>query len=127
MDPERARARAQQFGIPRALTVEALLAEPDIEIVLNLTIPKAHFEVAMAALEAGKSVYNEKPLAVGREEARKILELGKRESTSSRMCTRHVSRCGPANVSSIDRYRSDRHSCRRDGVHDFSRPRRLAS
>lgn len=75
MDLERARARAQQFGIPRALTVEALLEEPDIEAVLNLTIPKAHFEVAMAALEAGKSVYNEKPLAVELEEARKILEL----------------------------------------------------
>ena len=63
-DPERARARAQQFGISGALTVEALLAEPDIEIVLNLTIPQAHFEIAMAVLAAGKSVYNEKPLAI---------------------------------------------------------------
>jgi predicted dehydrogenase len=72
---ERARARAQQFGISRALSVEALLAEPDVEAVLNLTIPKAHFEVAMRALAAGKSVYNEKPLAVEREEARRILEL----------------------------------------------------
>ena len=127
MDLERARARAQQFGIPHALSVEALLAEPDIEAVLNLTIPKAHFEVAMAALEAGKSVYNEKPLAVEREEARKILELAERESTSSWMRTRHVSRCGPANVPSIDRHRSDRNSCGCYGLHDFSRTRGLAS
>ena len=55
--------------------VDALLAEPNVEAVLNLTIPKAHFAVAMAALEAGKSVYNEKPLAVEREEARKILDF----------------------------------------------------
>jgi predicted dehydrogenase len=75
MDPERARARAQQFQIPRALPVEALLAEADIEIVLNLTIPQAHHEIAMAALAAGKSVYNEKPLAVTREDARKVLDL----------------------------------------------------
>ena len=74
-DPERARARAQQFGISGALTVETLLAEPDIEIVLNLTIPQAHFEIAMAVLEAGKNVYNEKPLAVAREDARKILNF----------------------------------------------------
>ena len=75
MDLERARARAQQFQVPRALGVEALLAESDIEIVLNLTVPKAHFQVAMAALEAGKSVYNEKPLAVAREEARQVLDF----------------------------------------------------
>lgn len=74
-DLERARARAQQFQVPRALAVEALLAEADIEMVLNLTIPKAHFEVAMAALQAGKSVYNEKPLAVARAEARQILDF----------------------------------------------------
>ena len=75
MDPERARARAQQFQIPRALAVEALLAEPDIEVILNLTIPKAHADIAMAALRAGKNVYNEKPLAVECEEARKVLDL----------------------------------------------------
>jgi predicted dehydrogenase len=75
MDLQRARDRAQQFGIPRALAVDALLAEPDIEVILNLTIPKAHADVAMAALRSGKNVYNEKPLAVGREEARKVLDL----------------------------------------------------
>ena len=80
MDLERARARAQQFQISRALPVEILLADPEIEAILNLTIPRAHFEVAMAALQAGKSVYNEKPLAIGLEEARKILECAAEKS-----------------------------------------------
>lgn len=71
---ERARARAAEFGVPRALTVDELLADPTIEIVVNLTIPRAHGEVGLAAIEAGKSVYNEKPLAVTREEGRQLLE-----------------------------------------------------
>ena len=75
IDPERARARAQQFQIPRALSVDALLAQGDIEIIVNLTIPKAHAEIAAAALNAGKHVYNEKPLAIDRAEAREVLEL----------------------------------------------------
>ncbi len=75
--PERARAKAAEFGIPRACTVEELLADPEIEIVLNLTIPIAHAEVALAALEAGKCVYNEKPLAITRADGRKMLDLAK--------------------------------------------------
>jgi predicted dehydrogenase len=71
--PERAQARAEEFGVPRALAVDELLADPEIELVLNLTVPKAHAEVALRAVEAGKSVYNEKPLAVAREEARRLL------------------------------------------------------
>ena len=73
--PERAQARAVEFGVPRACSVEELLADPEVEVVLNLTIPKAHAEVALAALEAGKSVYSEKPLAVRREDARRMLDL----------------------------------------------------
>jgi predicted dehydrogenase len=57
--------------------VEELLADPSIDIVLNLTVPNAHYQVAMAALEAGKSVYNEKPLTITREEGLKMLELAK--------------------------------------------------
>ncbi len=75
--PERARAKAAEFGIPRSCTVEELLADPEIEIVLNLTIPIAHAEVALAALEAGKCVYNEKPLAITRADGRKMLDLAK--------------------------------------------------
>ncbi len=77
LDMERARARAAEYGVPKACSVEELLADPQIELVINLTIPQAHAEVAMAALEAGKSVYNEKPLAVTREDGRRMLALAK--------------------------------------------------
>ncbi len=75
--PERAKAKAEQHQIPKACTPEELLADPEIEIVVNLTIPKAHFEVSLAALEAGKSAYSEKPLAVTREEGRRLLEVAR--------------------------------------------------
>ena len=75
IDMQRAQVRADAYNIPKALSVRDLLAEPEIELVLNLTIPKAHAEVALAVLEAGKNVYNEKPLAIQREDAREILEL----------------------------------------------------
>ena len=77
--PERAKEKAAKYGIPKACSVKQLLADKDIEIVVNLTIPKAHGEVALAALEAGKSVYNEKPLAVTREDGRKTLEIARKK------------------------------------------------
>jgi predicted dehydrogenase len=77
IDMQRAWARAQEYGITDALTVAELLADPGIEIILNLTVPKAHAEVALASLEAGKSVYNEKPLAIERNDAQTMLELAR--------------------------------------------------
>jgi predicted dehydrogenase len=77
LEPAKARARGEEFGVP-ACTPDELLADPAIEIVLNLTTPGAHAEVALAAVEAGKSVYNEKPLAVTREEGRRILKAAER-------------------------------------------------
>ncbi len=77
--PERAQAKAAQHDIPRACGVEELLADPAIEIVLNLTIPRAHASVALAALDAGKSVYNEKPLAITRAEGRRMLDLAEEQ------------------------------------------------
>ncbi len=74
LDFARAQACADEYGA-RALEVDTLLADPEIELVLNLTTPNAHFEVARAALDAGKHVYNEKPLAVEREEGRHLLDL----------------------------------------------------
>ena len=62
--PERAAERAAEYGIPAVATVAELLADPEIEVVLNLTTPDAHASVAQAALDAGKGVYNEKPLAI---------------------------------------------------------------
>ena len=71
--PERARARAEEFGVPKAYSVEALLADPEVELVINLTIPKVHAEVNIAAIEAGKHAYCEKPLAINRAEGQKTL------------------------------------------------------
>lgn len=75
LDMDRARARAEEFGVARAVTVDDLLADPEIELVVNLTTPQAHAEVALRALESGKSVYNEKPLAIAKEDAQRILAL----------------------------------------------------
>ncbi len=75
--PERASAKAAEYHIPKACNVQELLADPEIEIVVNLTIPKAHAEVALAALQADKSVHNEKPLAVSREDGMQLLKLAR--------------------------------------------------
>ncbi len=68
-----AQARADEYEIPKAATVEDLLADPEIEIVINLTPHRVHFDVGMQVLNAGKSVYTEKPLAVYRHEANQLL------------------------------------------------------
>ncbi len=70
--PDVAARRAAEFGV-RAMAVEALLADAEIELVLNLTIPAAHFEVTMAALGAGKHVFTEKPLATSLEAGRRLV------------------------------------------------------
>jgi predicted dehydrogenase len=72
---ERAQARATEYGVPRACSVDELLADPSVEVVLNLTIPRAHGEVGLAALAANKSVYNEKPLAIRPADAQRMLAL----------------------------------------------------
>lgn len=74
---ERARAKAAEFHIPKASLVEEMLHDPEIEIVVNLTIPHAHAQVAMAAFNAGKHVYGEKPLGVNRKEGNAILREAK--------------------------------------------------
>jgi predicted dehydrogenase len=71
-----AEARGAEFGI-RAATVEGLLADPGIEIVVNLTVPLAHVEVGLKAIAAGKHVHSEKPLAIDTAEARPLLEVAK--------------------------------------------------
>ena len=63
-----AEARGAEFGVP-AVSVEAMLADPAIEIVLNLTIPGAHVAVSRQIIAAGKHAYSEKPLGVSFAEA----------------------------------------------------------
>jgi predicted dehydrogenase len=78
LDMNRARAQAEQFGVPKVLSVGDLLRDDSIELVLNLTVPKAHAAVALHAIEAGKHTFAEKPLGVNREEGRQVLEAAKR-------------------------------------------------
>jgi predicted dehydrogenase len=72
LDMDKARARGEEFGA-RAVTVEQLLGDPNVDIVMNLTIPAAHYEVALQCVRAGKHVHNEKPLCLTREEAATLL------------------------------------------------------
>ena len=74
---EVAEARGAQFGI-KATTVDALLADPDIDLVVNLTIPRAHVEVGLRALSAGKHVYSEKPFGITFAEGKTLLDAAER-------------------------------------------------
>ena len=73
LDTDRARTVAGKHGIPVSGTLAEVLAIPEVEVVVNLTIPAAHVEVAMAALDAGKHVYGEKPLALRPDDGAKLL------------------------------------------------------
>ncbi len=77
LDIDRAKAKAEEHGVPKACSVEELLADPEIEIVINLTIPKAHYEVCLAAVNAGKHTHVEKPLCVTREQGKHLLKTAK--------------------------------------------------
>lgn len=76
LNMEAAQAKAEENNI-RALTVEELLADPEIQIVINLTTPQAHAEINTKALKAGKHAYCEKPFAVNRDEAQQVLALAR--------------------------------------------------
>ena len=73
LDVERAKQVGSDFGI-RGCSVQELMADDEIELVVNLTIPAAHAEVALKAIDAGKHIYGEKPLAVTADEGRQILD-----------------------------------------------------
>jgi predicted dehydrogenase len=70
---ERAEDRAREFGVLHVLTVDEMLADDEIDIIVNLTTPDAHADIASAAIRAGKHVYNEKPLTIELEDAQQVL------------------------------------------------------
>ncbi len=67
IDVPRAEAAAKKYGVPHAGDVDSVLALPEVEVIVNLTIPAAHVSVATAALKAGKHIYGEKPLTLERD------------------------------------------------------------
>lgn len=70
---DRAQLQADKYGVPGSGSVEQALADDGVELVINLTIPAAHAEVAHQALQAGKHVWNEKPLATSRSDAQSLV------------------------------------------------------
>ena len=74
LDASRARKQAAAYDLGFAGTADELLAVDDIELVLNLTTPAAHAEVALAVLESGRHVWSEKPLTLDRASARDVLK-----------------------------------------------------
>jgi len=74
-DKKRSSRFAQHYGLVEVETLEALLSDPKVEIILNLTNPRNHFEISKLALEAGKHVYSEKPLAMCMKEAQALYDL----------------------------------------------------
>ncbi|MFK4811252.1 Gfo/Idh/MocA family protein [Devosia sp. ZW T5_3] len=76
MNPAAAKARADEFGL-KAVDLDAIFTDPSIDIILNLTIPKAHVEVGLRAIDAGKHVYSEKPLGIVFAEGKKLVEAAK--------------------------------------------------
>lgn len=74
--PQAAAARGEEFGVP-AKSIDDLLDDPAIEVVVNLTVPLAHVEVGLRAIAAGKHVHSEKPLAVTVAEARRLLDAAR--------------------------------------------------
>lgn len=78
-DPDRASRFAARYSVGVYGTLDALLEDPGIDIVVNLTNPKSHYSISKASLEAGKHVYSEKPLAVVFPEAQELVDLAERK------------------------------------------------
>jgi len=73
LDEARAAAAAAEYGAAASGTLADILAIAEVEVVVNLTIPSAHAEVAAAALRAGKHLYGEKPITLDPAEAKALL------------------------------------------------------
>jgi len=67
LDVERARTQAEKYGVPRWGTADDVLADPEVQLVVNLTIPAAHTEISGRAIASGKHVWTEKPLGLDRD------------------------------------------------------------
>lgn len=80
LNHEAAQKQAEAFPAPRVLEVDALIDDPEVEIVLNLTIPAVHAEIYTRALNAGKHAYCEKPFALNTTDGQAVLELAASKS-----------------------------------------------
>jgi predicted dehydrogenase len=74
LDQDRARAQAEKHGVAESGSSADVLSHPDVEIVVNLTIPAVHAQVSSQVIAAGKNVWSEKPISIDRETGRALLE-----------------------------------------------------
>ncbi len=74
LDPNAAKMRADEYAL-KAQSVEELLGNDEIDLIVNLTIPDAHFSVSKSALEAGKHVYSEKPLVLSLQQGEALQKI----------------------------------------------------
>lgn len=77
IDGTRAEQKAAEHGVPKACAPAELLADPDVDLVINLTPPLAHAKTSLAAIRAGKHVWSEKPLAASLEEAGRLVDAAR--------------------------------------------------
>jgi predicted dehydrogenase len=82
LDYQRAQAKAADFGIACVQTPGEMLADPAVQLVANLTHPRAHADVTLAAIEAGKHVYTEKPFATTRDDAQRIIQAARQRNVT---------------------------------------------
>lgn len=75
LDAEKVNAAVKTYNIPRVMTFEEMLADPEIDIILNITPPKTHYSLSKKVLEAGKHVYMEKPLSITYEQGKELVAL----------------------------------------------------
>ncbi len=78
-NPQRAEAFSKMYDVPIASTLDAVLDDSRIDMVVNLTNPSSHYEISKRALEAKKHVYSEKPLSTDFEQAVKLVDLARRQ------------------------------------------------
>jgi predicted dehydrogenase len=74
LDEPRAQSQADKYGVPESGGADEVLHHPEVELIVNLTIPAAHAAVASAAVAAGKHVWSEKPISIARSSARALLD-----------------------------------------------------
>ena len=120
-----AEARAREFNIEFA-SIEALLDDDSIELVLNLTTPQAHVPVALRAVEAGKHTYCEKPLGLSVSEAEPLLKAARSRGMRIGCAPDTFFWGGSTDCQAFNRQRGNRNSGRRNGIHPLAWSRALA-
>lgn len=86
---ERAQRLATHYGVDVYPDMEAMIADPEVQLIVNLTEPENHYAVSKACIEAGKHVYSEKPLSIDFDEAKALIDLAERHGVllSSAPCS----------------------------------------